>query len=63
MRANDDDILQYQNLKHRLKALEDERAQGAWLRSRLQFIEKYERNTSYLITNARKHMKRKLYMS
>ena len=45
--ANDMDILHYQNLKQSLEALEEEKAGGAWIRSRLEFIEEHERNTAY----------------
>ena len=57
--ACEGEIKQYSELKQQLEALEEEKAKGAWIRSRLDIIEKDEKSTSFFFNKSKQTFDKK----
>ena len=57
--ACEGELKQYNELKHELEVLEEDKAKGAWIRSRLDIIEKDEKSTSFFFNKSKQTFEKK----
>lgn len=59
MEATDEEITNYHLLKQELEHITEERARGAWIRSRIEFIEKDEKSNSFFFNKSKNSYEKK----
>ena len=57
--ASKEDLERYQQLKFELENIIEERAKGAWVRSRIEYIEKNEKSNSYFFNKSKESFEKK----
>ena len=63
LEASNEEISHYHDLKTELERITEEKAKGAWVRSRLEFVEKHEKSNTYFFNKSKESFKKKTISS